>query len=132
MTSDMRCLKSMIPVAFLVGAMLGTAWAQEPGSRAEEQAQQQEEKARALTAYRPPWIVRRLLAIEEAGGFGAVRGLVVTFGDIKRGSGPALGPAYGRTLASGTDGASCHRARPRKSRRPCATRGDCADICASL
>jgi hypothetical protein len=101
MTSDMSSLKSMITAALLVGALLGTARAQEPGSRTEEQARQQEEKARGLKAYKGPWIERELLAIEEAGGFGVARGLFVTFGDIKRGSGFALGPAYGKTFASG-------------------------------
>jgi len=40
--------------------------------------------------------------MERAGGFGVPHGLFVTFGDIKRGSGFAMGPAYGRVLASGT------------------------------
>jgi hypothetical protein len=101
MTSDMRPLKSMMAAGFFIVAVLGTAQAQEPGSRAEEQARQQEEKARALKAYKGPWIERQLLAIEKAGGFGVARGLFVTFGDIKRGSGFALGPAYGKTFASG-------------------------------
>jgi hypothetical protein len=101
MTSDMRPLKSMIAAGLLVVAVLGTARAQEPGSRAEEQARQQEEKARALKNYKGPWIERQLLAIEEAGGFGVARGLFLTFGDIKRGTGFALGPAYGKTFASG-------------------------------
>src|SRR5215212_2395545 len=101
MTSYMRGLISLITVAIFAGAVPGSARAQEPGSRAEEQARQQEEKARSLTSYRQPWIERRLMDIEEAGGFGVTRGLVVTFGDIKRGSGAALGPAYGKTFASG-------------------------------
>jgi hypothetical protein len=97
----MHRLKPLIAAALLAAAMPGTARAQEPGSRAEEQARQQEEKARNLTAYRSPWIERQMLAIENAGGFGVARGLFVTFGDIKRGSGIALGPAYGKTFSSG-------------------------------
>jgi len=97
----MHSLKSIITATILVGALLGTARAQEPGSRAEEQARQQEEKARALKPFKPPWIERQLLAIEQAGGFAVPRGLFVTFGDIKRGSGFALGPAYGKMFASG-------------------------------
>ena len=78
------------------------ARAQEPVMRTEEIQRQQEEKARQLRPYKGPWIERQLLAIERAGGFGVPRGLFVTFGDIKRGSGIALGPAYGKMLASGT------------------------------
>src|SRR4051794_28378457 len=74
--------------------------AQEPGSRAEEQAHAQEEKARTLTTY-PSLIEQRLLSIENAGGFGVARGFVVKFGDIKRGSGFAPGVGYGYTTASG-------------------------------
>lgn len=85
----------------MASVMLGTARAQDAGSRSEEQARQQEEKARTLTPYRPPWIERQMLAIEDAGGFGVARGLFVTFGDIKRGSGIAIGPAYGKTFSSG-------------------------------
>jgi outer membrane protein assembly factor BamA len=75
--------------------------AQEPGSRAEEQARAQEEKARTLTTYQPSLIEQRLLSIENAGGFGVARGFVVKFGDIKRGSGFAPGVGYGYTTASG-------------------------------
>lgn len=97
----MRRFQLTLTAALLVGPLLGTVQAQEPGSRAEEQAREQEQKAQALSAYRPPWIERQLLAIEKAGGFAVQRGLFVAFGDIKRGSSIALGPAYGRTLASG-------------------------------
>jgi hypothetical protein len=93
---------SALSVMLLASALCVTARAQEPGSRAEEQARQQEQKARTLAPYRPPWIERQMLAIEEAGGFGVARGLFVTFGDIKRGSGIAIGPAYGKTFANGT------------------------------
>ena len=75
--------------------------AQEPGSRAEEQASQQEAKARNLTPSSSSWIEQRLLKIENAGGFGTARGFVVKFGDIKRGSGFAPGVGYGYTTASG-------------------------------
>jgi len=75
--------------------------AQEPGSRAEQQAREQEEKSRSLSAYKPGFFERQILSIEESGGFGVARGVFVTFGDIKRGSGFALGPAYGKAFASG-------------------------------
>lgn len=101
MTSDMHRLKSIVTAVLFAGALLGTAHAQDVGSRAEEMARQQEEKARKVAAYRPSWIERQLLSIERAGGFGVARGLFVTFGDIKRGAGLALGPAYGKTFASG-------------------------------
>jgi hypothetical protein len=97
----MRRLISLLTLATFFGGMLAPATAQEPGSRAEEQARQQQEKATRLTPYRAPWIERQLLAIEEAGGFGVARGVFVTFGDIKRGSGIALGPAYAKAFASG-------------------------------
>jgi hypothetical protein len=77
------------------------AHAQDAGSRAEEVARAQQEKARTLSTYKAPWIERTLIDIENAGGFSVRRGAFVTFGDIKRGSGIALGPAYGQTLASG-------------------------------
>jgi hypothetical protein len=85
--------------ALLVHAI--PARAQEAGSRAEEQAREQQEKARALAPRKPIWIERKLLEIEQAGGFGVKRGFYVTFGDIKRGSSIALGPAYGRTFGEG-------------------------------
>jgi hypothetical protein len=75
--------------------------AQTPGSRAEEIAQRQEEKARELAPYRRNPVERRLFDIEEAGGLTVMRGWFVTFGDIKQGSGVALGPAYGRMFDSG-------------------------------
>ncbi len=95
-----RLLLRFLP-ALLVLTLGRTSSAQEPGSRTEEQARQQEEKARSLTTYQSPWIEQRLLSIEQAGGFGVARGLVVKFGDIKRGSGFAPGIGYGRTMASG-------------------------------
>jgi hypothetical protein len=101
MTAHMRRLISVTAVALFASVLVGTVRAQEPGSRAEEQARQQEEKSRHLAPYRTPWIERQLQAIEDAGGFGVARGLFVTFGDIKRGSGIALGPAYGKLFANG-------------------------------
>ena len=70
-------------------------------ARAAEVAAEQERKAQALTPYHPGWFERKLLEIEQAGGFGAARGLVVASGDIKRGTGPSLGPAYGHVFKSG-------------------------------
>ena len=92
-------LRFLTPI--LVIAFVQTVFAQEPGSRAEEQARQQEAKARTLTSYKSLWIERQLLAVENAGGFGVARGLVVKFGDIKRGSGFAPGIGYGYTTSSG-------------------------------
>src|SRR5436190_7003027 len=95
-----RLLLRSLP-AILVLSCVQTAFAQEAGSRAEEQAREQEAKARNLAPYQSPWIEQRLLAIEDAGGFGVARGFVVQFGDIKRGSGFAPGVGYGYTTASG-------------------------------
>jgi len=92
-------LRFLTPILFL--AFVQTATAQEAGSRAEEQAQQQEAKARTPASYRSPWIEQRLLTVENAGGFGVARGWVVKFGDIKRGSGFAPGVGYGYTTSSG-------------------------------
>lgn len=75
--------------------------AQTPDTRAGEIAQQQEEKARDLAPYKPNRFERELLKIEEAGGFNVPRGFFVTFGDIKKGSSIALGPAYGKTFQNG-------------------------------
>ena len=87
--------------AILLSSFVQAAAAQEPGSRAEEQARQQELKARSTTTYEAPWIEQRLLGIENAGGFGVARGFVVKFGDIKRGSGFAPGVGYGYTTSGG-------------------------------
>src|SRR6185503_311941 len=105
MTGTMHRIKSFVTATVIAVAAVvvfaNPAPAQEPGSRAEEQAREQENKARTIAAYTPPWIERQLLEIENAGGFGVARGVVVAFGDIKRGSGVALGPAYGKTFVSG-------------------------------
>jgi hypothetical protein len=92
-------------VAFVIGVLIASAdvvSGQDAGSRAEEDARQQEQKARHLSTYKRTFFERQILAMEAAGGFGVPHGLFVTFGDIKRGSGIALGPAYGRVLRSGT------------------------------
>lgn len=75
--------------------------AQTPASREEENARKQAEKAKEVEPYRPNRFERRLLEIEQAGGFNIQRGFFVTFGDIKSGSSIALGPAYGRIFDSG-------------------------------
>lgn len=102
MTAHMRRLTSIAAVALLASVFQGPVRAQQPGSRAEEQARQQEEKSRKLAPYHTPFVARQLQAIEDAGGFGVARGVFVTFGDIKRGSGIALGPAYGKLFANGS------------------------------
>jgi hypothetical protein len=92
-------------VAFVMGVLVactGSVFAQDAGSRAEEQARQQQEKARSLSPYTPGFFERRILQMEDTGGFNRRRGPFVAFGDIKRGSGFALGPGYGKVLASGT------------------------------
>lgn len=107
----MNASHSLVNVALLAGVLSlasGTALlAQDSGSRAAALAAEQEEKARALSAPKAGFIERHMIAIEQAGGFGAAGGfgvapgLFVTFGDIKRGSGLSLGPAYGKTFSSG-------------------------------
>lgn len=73
----------------------------EPDTRAGEIAQQQEARSRELVPYRRNVVERRLFEIEDAGGFAIVRGWFVNFGDIKQGSGVALGPAYGKLFDNG-------------------------------
>ena len=98
-------MNSLVVAAVMAGVVLlaraSPAVAQEAGSRTEEHATAQQEKARALSPEKSVWLERQLLAIEQAGGFGVARGWLLTAGDIKRGSGLALGPAYGKTFASG-------------------------------
>jgi hypothetical protein len=92
-------------VAFVFTCLLAGVFpifAQEAGSRSEEEARQQQEKARKLSHSNRNFLERALLGAEQAGGFGVPHGFFVAFGDIKRGSGIALGPAYGRVLSSGT------------------------------
>ena len=96
----MRLLSRFLTATLFI-THVAAAFAQEPGSRAEEQARQQEAKARTVTTYVSPWIEQRLLAVENAGGFGVARGLVVKFADIKRGSGFAPGLGYGYTTSGG-------------------------------
>lgn len=85
----------------ILALVSSAAAAQEPGTRAGEMAQKQSEKAATLHPRTPHWIETRLLRIEQAGGPGVATGWFVTFGDIKSGSGLALGPAYGKLLDSG-------------------------------
>jgi hypothetical protein len=85
--------------AALFAAVASPAAAQ--NSREEALAREQAEKAQSLTPITRNRVERFLLGIESAGGFGVQRGLFFTFGDIKSGSGLALGPAYGRTLKNG-------------------------------
>lgn len=73
-----------------------------PSSRQEENAQKQAEKAKVVEPERMNAIERRLLKIEQGGGFVNRQGLFVTFGDIKSGSGFAVGPAYGKFFDNGT------------------------------
>ena len=88
-------------LATLVALVNGKAWAQEPTTRADAQAQQQASKAGKLSTTRRNFVEQRLLDIENGGGFGAPRGFMLTFGDIKSGSGFAPGVAYGHLFNNG-------------------------------
>ena len=94
----MRCVLSILA---LVIATVCPAAAQEVETRAADNAQKQTEKAARTEGYRPNWFEQRLLTIERAGGLGVTSGWFVTFGDIKSGSGFALGPAYGKLFDNG-------------------------------
>jgi len=99
MRPPLVCLLCSCAVLALAPA---AARGQEPTSRAEAIAERQEEKAREAAPYRRNRFEQRLLEIEETGGFAVLRGWFVTFGDIKQGSGVALGPAYGKLFDNGT------------------------------
>ncbi len=99
--NHMRRFVLFVSVTAVLIASADAAFAQ-AGSRAEEDSRQQEQKARSLAQYKPGFVERQILAMERAGGFGVPHGLFLTFGDIKRGSGIALGPAYGKVLSNGT------------------------------
>jgi hypothetical protein len=85
--------------AFAICVAAAPASAQ--SSREEEIAGQQAEKASSPGTTKRNQFEQRLLDIEETGGLGVQRGWFVAFGDIKSGSGVALGPLYGKTLSSG-------------------------------
>lgn len=70
-------------------------------SREEEQAKQQEEKARSLRKDTPNRVEQWFLDLDERGGFAVPPTWSVTFGDIKRGSSLALGPMYSKLLGDG-------------------------------
>lgn len=80
----------------LLAACAAPAAAQDAETRAAAIAKQQDEKAASVKPYTPNAFEKRLLAIERAGGFGLTNGWFVAFGDIKTGSGFALGPVYGK------------------------------------
>lgn len=88
-------------VALMLACTAGSAMAQDSASRAAELAAAQAEKAGHLSPPKAGLVERQVLAIERAGGFGVARGPFVTFGDIKRGAGASIGPAYGKTFGSG-------------------------------
>ncbi|MCA1559267.1 MAG: BamA/TamA family outer membrane protein [Acidobacteria bacterium] len=92
--------RSLITIAALFLSS-GAALAQDPSSRAEELARQQEQKARELSPYTRGWLERKLLEAEASGGLFVPRGFFVTFSDIKSGSGFAAGPAYGKLWENG-------------------------------
>lgn len=95
-------MRRLIPVGVLLAVLASPAAAQEPETRSEELARQQQDKATRLTPYTPFWVEKRLYDLERAGGLGITNGWFVTFGDIKSGSGFAGGPAYGKLFDSGT------------------------------
>src|SRR6476469_3413363 len=100
--ASIRFVGLALLTGLLLLALAAAAPAQEPESRAAELAAEQAQKAQSLAPYRRGWVERKLLEIENAGGFGAARGFVVTSGDIKTGSGASVGPAYGQIFKNGT------------------------------
>src|SRR5882672_3262264 len=94
-------LVSAVLLQLLCGA--GATYAQDAGSRENEQTARQEEKDDAFLTFLPEWVRRRVERITQADstGTGSPHGFAPTFGDIKRGSGLAPGVAYGLSLPSG-------------------------------
>jgi hypothetical protein len=95
-----RVAFAVVAPLFCLMSATGSALAQT--TRAGEYEKEQEAKARSLSTYVPGWFERKLTEIEESGGFAVARGLALAFGDIKRGSGVALGPAYAKHFGAGT------------------------------
>lgn len=95
----LRCavVSALILTVSLAVAVRGSA-AQQPAAPAPEAVSPGEKTP--PVGPEPGFIERQLLAMEKAADEGA-HGFFVTFGDIKPGSGPSLGPAYGRTLDGG-------------------------------
>jgi Omp85 superfamily domain len=98
--SGRACMRA---AAVLTLSLVATPLAaqQTPASREDENARKQAEKAKTVKPYQPNRFEQRLLEIERAGGFNIQRGFFVTFGDIKSGSGFALGPGYGKMFDNG-------------------------------
>ncbi|MEO8522789.1 MAG: hypothetical protein ABI603_15580, partial [Acidobacteriota bacterium] len=99
----MRMLRGLVVLALLLTGWLvvdvRSAAAQQPAAAAPEAGSPADEKT-PRAAPEPGFIERQLLAMEKAADEGP-HGFFVTFGDIKPGSGPSLGPAYGRTFDGG-------------------------------
>jgi hypothetical protein len=93
--------KRFIRFVCLACTVLGPGAADAQDSRAGEIAAAQERKSHELTAPSAGFIERRLIKIER-GEIGVGGVLSVAFGDIKRGTGPSMGPAYAKTLSGGT------------------------------
>lgn len=99
----MRILRGLVvSTLFLTGWLVvdvrGAA-AQQPSATAPEAVAAGGDKTPPVGP-EPGFIERQLLAMEKAEEEGP-HGFSVTFGDIKPGSGPSLGPAYGRTFDGG-------------------------------
>ena len=72
-------------------------------SRAAEEAERQQQKAREVHPYTPGFFERYVLNLEKTGGFlGAIRPFSAVFGGIKPASGLALGPASGYIFDDGS------------------------------
>jgi hypothetical protein len=102
MTANPTLAALRLWLALVCAATPFAVQAQTPGTREAEIAREQQEKAGRLAPYKRNVFERRLYEIEQAGGFGVIDGWFVSFGDIKQGSGLALGPAYGKLFDNGT------------------------------
>lgn len=100
--SSLRCAAALSLTLALAWTSSLAAQGSEPATRTEEQARKQAEKAKTAHRYAPPFIEHKLLGLEETGGLWAIRPFGVAFGDIKPGSGIALGPSSGYTFSNGS------------------------------
>ncbi len=94
--------RTAVPLAAIVLALLLAPAAAAQTTREEEQAERQKEKAASVAKDKPNRVEQWFLDLEDRGGFTVPPTWSLTFGDIKRGSGLALGPAYAKRFGGGT------------------------------
>jgi hypothetical protein len=97
----LRPSRAVLPAILVASIFSAPRAASAQDTREEEQAKQQQEKASSLKEDTPNRLERWFLNVDRKGGFTVPPTWSVAFGDIKRGSGIALGPLYSKLFASG-------------------------------